>query len=96
VLYFLSFAVILIIIISDMMAIHRNRVSASAGEFFPIFCTTSRSENMDNAAVRTSLGGREHVPGEPKELKVAFGELPSKGNAGADSRTVRRAGFGQP
>jgi hypothetical protein len=92
--YFLSLAVTLVFVVLGMLALFRNGVSASSGGFLQILCTTRGNETLDNATIGASLGGRENVSRELREMKVAFGELPTKEGAGGGA--IRRAGFGHP
>jgi hypothetical protein len=87
--YFISLAVALPFIILGFAALIRNGVSATDGGFMQIIATSTGSAVLDRAAAGGCLGGDENAPRELRELKIRFGELVGRGDAG-----VKRAGFG--
>ena len=89
--YSFSLAAALFFIFQGLLALKSNGVSASGG-FLQILTTTRASETLNCVAEKSSLGGRENVTRELKEMQVLYGELPLKDG----STGVQRFGFGTP
>jgi len=73
--YYVTLLVALPLLVIGGWSMRENGVTATDGGFLQILTTTSRSEQLRQAAAAGSLGGEENVPEELKELKIMFGKL---------------------
>ncbi|KAF9895119.1 hypothetical protein FE257_000021 [Aspergillus nanangensis] len=73
--YFLSLLLAAVFALAGGFALMRNGISANTGGVFQTLCTTAGSTRLRELAAKGSLGGRENIPEELKDLKVMFGVL---------------------
>ncbi|KAM0429978.1 hypothetical protein ACHAPT_005984 [Fusarium lateritium] len=88
--YGVALLVVLPFLVSGIIALKRNGVSAMEGSFLQAVMTTTASQRLNEAAAAGCLGGEENIPGHLKERRILFGELVGYGQG----EPVRRAGFG--
>ena len=92
--YFVPLALSLPVLVYSIFVLYaRNHVSAMTDSFTQILMTTGGSKTITEMAAGGSLGGKNNVPQNLKDLKIRYGDV-TFANGMDDMTEVRRAGFG--